>query len=47
MPQKIAPSRMKAQELSALLQGQTEANNGEELLRTLVQLATERVVQEA
>jgi transposase-like protein len=38
---------MKAQELTALLQGQTEANNGEELLSTLVQLATERVLQEA
>ena len=47
MPQKIAPSRMKAQELTALLQGQTEANNGEELRSTLVPLATERVLQEA
>jgi transposase-like protein len=47
MPQKITPSALKAQELTALLQGQTEARTGEELLSTLVQLATERVVQEA
>lgn len=47
MPQKIAPSARKAQELTALLQGQTEARTGEELLSTLGQLATERVVQEA
>ena len=47
MPQQIAPSALKAQELTALLQGQTEARTGEELLSTLVQLATERVVQEA
>ena len=47
MPQKIAPSAVKAQELAALLQGHTQANNGEELLSTLVQFATERVLQEA
>ena len=47
MPQKIAPSAVQAQELAALLQGQTEASNGEELLSTLVQMATERMLQEA
>jgi hypothetical protein len=47
MPQQIAPSALKAQELTALLEGHTQANHGEEVLRTLVQLATERVGQEA
>jgi hypothetical protein len=47
MPQKRAPSALKAQELTALLQGDTEARTGEALLRTFVQLATERVIQEA
>jgi transposase-like protein len=47
MPQKIAPSAVKAQELAALLQGQTAASSGEELLSTLVQLATERLLQDA
>ena len=46
MSRKIAPSRAKAQELTALLQGHTTAESGEELLSTLVQLATERVLQE-
>ena len=46
MPQKIAPSAVKAQELAALLQGDTEVNSGEKWLSTLVQLATERVLQE-
>jgi hypothetical protein len=46
MPQKIAPRALKAQELAALLQGHTEMNSGEEWLSTLVQLATERVLQE-
>jgi hypothetical protein len=46
MPQKIAPSAVKAQELAALLQGDTEVHSGEEWLSTLVQLATERVLQE-
>ena len=45
MPQQIAPSAVKAQELAALLQGQAEASSGEELLSTLVQLATERMLQ--
>jgi putative transposase len=46
MAKKIAPSAVKAQELTALLQGHTEMNSGEEWLSTLVQLATERVLQE-
>jgi hypothetical protein len=47
MEQKIAPSERKAQELSALVQGQLNAHSGEELLSTLVRLSTERIVQEA
>jgi hypothetical protein len=47
MTKRRAPSEVKAQELVALLQGHTEASSGEEVLSTLVQLATERVVQEA
>jgi transposase-like protein len=38
---------VKAQALQALLQGQSEAQSGEELLSTLVRLSTERVLQEA
>ena len=47
MEKKIAPSERKAQEIDALLQGQLHAENGEELLSTLVRLSTERVLQEA
>jgi putative transposase len=47
MEKKIAPSEVKAQALRALLQGQTDAQSGEELLSTLVRLSTERVWQEA
>lgn len=47
MTKRIAPSEVKAQELAALLQGQTEGDSGKEWLSTLVQLATERVLQEA
>jgi putative transposase len=47
MEKKIAPSERKAQELSALVQGQLEAQSGEELLSMLVRLSTERVLQEA
>src|SRR5262245_20366901 len=47
MEKKIAPSERKAQEIQALLQGQLEAQSGEELLSTLVRLSTERVLQEA
>jgi transposase-like protein len=47
MEKKIAPSERKAQEIQALLQGQLRAENGQELLSTLVRLATERVLQEA
>lgn len=46
MSRKIAPSMAKAQEITALLQGHTTAESGEALLSTLVQLATERVLQE-
>lgn len=42
-----APSERKAQEIQALLQGQLGAESGQELLSTLVRLATERVLQEA
>jgi putative transposase len=47
MQERIAPSEQKAQELRAMLQGQSEAPSGEELLSTLVRLSTERVLQEA
>lgn len=49
MSKRIAPSQGKAQELWAMLQGQSEgqAQSGEELLSTLVRLSTERVLQEA
>lgn len=47
MSQRIAPSEGKAQELRALLQGQNEAQSGEELLSTVVRLSTERIGQEA
>ena len=47
MEKKIAPSEQKAQALRALLQGQTDAQSGAELLSTLVRLSTERVLQEA
>lgn len=47
MEKKIAPSEQKAQALRALLQGQHDAQSGEELLSTLVRLSTERVWQEA
>ena len=47
MEKKIAPSEVKAQALRALLQGQHDAQSGEELLSTLVRLSTERVLQGA
>src|SRR5215510_6019402 len=47
MEKKIAPSEVKAQELGAMLQGQSEAQSGEALLSALVRLSTERVLQEA
>jgi hypothetical protein len=46
MEKKRAPSERKAQEREALLQGQLEAQRGEELFSTLVRLSTERVLQE-
>ena len=45
-PQKRAPRAVKAQELAARLQGDTEGNRGEAWLSTWVQLATERVLHE-
>jgi transposase-like protein len=42
-----APSEGKAQALRALLQGQHEAQSGEEVLSPLGRLSTERVWQEA
>src|ERR1700750_1684970 len=47
MEKRIAPSEQKAQALRALLEGETEGQNGEELLSLLVRLSTERVLQEA
>ena len=47
MEKKIAPSEGKAQALRALWEGQTEGQNGEELLSLLVRLSTERVLQDA
>ena len=38
MQERIAPSETKAQELWAMLQGQSEGQSGEELLSTLVPL---------
>jgi hypothetical protein len=43
MEKKRAPSEKKAQAVQALVQGQLEAQSGEELLSTLVRLSTERV----
>jgi putative transposase len=47
MSQRIAPSEHKAQELRALLEGQSETQSGGELLSALVRLSTERMLQEA
>jgi transposase-like protein len=47
MEKRRPPSEKRAQELWALLQGQSEEQSGEELLSALVRLSTERVVQEA
>jgi len=47
MSHRIAPSEHKAQELRAMLAGQSEAQSGGELLSTLVRLSTEHVLQEA
>jgi hypothetical protein len=46
MTKRIAPSAVKAQALAALLQGHTDVESGDEWLSTLVQLATERVLQD-
>jgi len=47
MEKRIAPSERKAQELRAMLEGQSNAQSGEELLSLLVRLSTERVLQDA
>ncbi|MBI3799757.1 MAG: transposase, partial [Deltaproteobacteria bacterium] len=47
MEKRIAPSEKKAQALQAVLQGQLDGQDGEEILSTLVRLSTERVIQEA
>jgi transposase-like protein len=47
MEKKRAPSEQKAQALRALLQGQVDGQNGEELLSTIVRLSSERILQEA
>ena len=39
MEKKIAPSERKAQEIDALLQGQLEAQSGEDLLRSRQELS--------
>lgn len=47
MEKRIAPSEHKAQELRAMLEGQSEAQSGSEWLSALVRLSTERILQEA
>jgi len=47
MTRKIAPSAQKAQELAPWLAGQNDVQSGEEVLRALIRLSTERVRQEA
>jgi transposase-like protein len=47
MEKKIAPSEQKAQALRAVLQGQLDAQSGDELLSTIVRLSTERILREA
>ena len=47
MEKKRAPREQKAQAVRALVQGQTDAQRGEDLLSTLVRLSTERGLQEA
>jgi len=47
MEKRIAPSEKKAQAVQAVLQGQLDGQDGEEILSSLVRLSTERVLQEA
>ena len=47
MEKKRAPREQKAQGLRALVQGQSDAQSGAELLSPLVRLSPERVGQEA
>jgi hypothetical protein len=46
MHERIAPREQQAQEIGALVPGQSEAQSGEELLRALGRLWTERGLQE-
>jgi transposase-like protein len=46
MTRKIAPSAQKVQELAQWLAGQSDVHNGEEVLRALIRLSTERVLHE-
>jgi putative transposase len=46
MSRKITPSARKAQEIAELLDAQSAAHNGEELLSALIRLSTERVLQD-
>ena len=47
MTRKRAPRAQKVQELAQRLECQSDSQSGEELLSALVQLSTERVLQEA
>jgi transposase-like protein len=47
MTRKIAPREQKAHELAQWLERQSDTQSGEEVLRALVRLSTERVLQEA
>jgi hypothetical protein len=47
MSQRIAPREGKAQGLRAMLQGQSAAQSGEELVSALVRLATAGLLPEA
>ena len=46
MSRKITSSEPKAQKIARWLEGQSDTQSGEELLRALVRLSTERVLQE-
>jgi len=46
MSRKITPSARKAQAIAQLLDGQSDAHSGEELLSALIRLSTEWVLQE-
>jgi transposase-like protein len=46
MSRKITPSARKAHEITAVLDGQSEAHRGEALWSALIRLSTERVLQD-